>query len=293
VFRLISTFSGTELAQTAVLTVQPALPVHARESHVEMLKCDCSLFFGNTANMTKKKDDSSRETVKAVIVAAINAAGGKLATEVAGPLCKKHTSKKLKEIFNSDSTFVKIKESGKTFICLQNARVPVVQSAGVPAVMKPAVVNTINNLIDNIGGNICSISAGTQIPQNIVTTAENSQPLTPLMYQIIGPISSPHDPRFKDMLQLLQNTPVLALDCEWSGKQICLLQLAALGIGSGGTQICAVYLLDMAAAPSTAGPSSLSSESQASMMLKPLRPVLEDKRILKVLHDAREVSPVS
>ena len=132
-------------------------------------------------------------------------------------------------------------------------------------------------------------SASSPVPHHNLSAAA-TLPLVPLEYQIIGPISSPDHPSFKEMLHLLHNTvQVLAIDCEMSKKQICLLQLAALDIGSGA-QKCFVYLLDMA---EPEAPGSSSNESQASMMLKPLRGFLEDKRILKVFHDSREVSPPS
>lgn len=116
-------------------------------------------------------------------------------------------------------------------------------------------------------------------------------PRTLLSSRTIGPLSSPASPEYLAMMDHLNSTWVLAVDCEWSGNQISLIQLAApVGLSPENCRECIVYLLDMT---DLGGSTSSASASQATRMLRPLQAVLEKERVLKVFHDARGVNKAS
>lgn len=85
---------------------------------------------------------------------------------------------------------------------------------------------------------------------------------------------------YKWLLHCLKEADTVAIDCEWTGKQLCLVQLAL-----GGDAISpppSVFILDLA-------PAHHAPQDHSSTMIQPLRtPLFENPRILKVFHDGRE-----
>lgn len=157
-------------------------------------------------------NSSADSTARAALVAAMKDAGGKLDKCKAGALCKKYTSTKLKALIRADGIF---DISNPNFIILMNSNPP-------PRAHHPPYLGKVQQPSSNTA---CPVIQKDDLAATTAAAANNGS-RTLLEYKVVGPISSPHHPSFKDMLQHLSSTSTLALDCEWSGKQSSLLLLA-------------------------------------------------------------------